>query len=140
MLQKIQQYSRLADQHQPIAVGVGQRLQEHAVDDAEDRGVRADPEPEGQDREQREAAVLEERAHAEAQIVQQLVDHRTGVLLLLVDRSKHDTTAHLGFLGDTAGGAPNVRRLWESIVRFRTLPVHRAIGAVARRPAGMIAS
>ena len=90
---------RLADQHQPIAVGVGQRLQEHAVDDAEDRGVRADPEPERQDREQREAAVLEQRAHAEAQVVQQLVDHWMMSLVSRLDRSKHHTTAQPRFRG-----------------------------------------
>ncbi len=44
---------RLLDEHQPIAVLVGQRLEQHAVDDAEDGGVGADPEAERQNGEQR---------------------------------------------------------------------------------------
>ena len=46
---------RLLDQHQPIAVLVGQRLEQHAVDDAEDGGVGADPETQRQDGQQRQS-------------------------------------------------------------------------------------
>ena len=43
-LRLTRQRTRLLDHHQPIAVLVGQRLQQHAVDDAEDGGVGADAE------------------------------------------------------------------------------------------------
>src|SRR2546423_1123665 len=67
--------SRLADQHETVAVGVRQRFQQDAVNDAEDRRVGADAETEGRDRQQREPAILRERPEAEAEIVQQLIEH-----------------------------------------------------------------
>ena len=39
----------LTDIDQAVLIAVDQRPQEHAPDDAEDRGIRADPERQGQD-------------------------------------------------------------------------------------------
>ena len=52
----------LPQDDQLVAALVGQRLEEHAVDDAEDRGVGADAERHRQDDDEREAWRLEERA------------------------------------------------------------------------------
>ena len=41
---------RAGDEHQPLGMGVAQRLEHHAVDDAEDRGVGADAQRERQNR------------------------------------------------------------------------------------------
>ena len=51
---------RFLEQHQPIAVHVRQRLEQHAVDHAEHRGIRADAQAEHQDGDQREARLTPE--------------------------------------------------------------------------------
>ena len=48
------------EQDQPIAVHVRQRLEQHAVDHAEHRGIRADAQAEHQDGHQREARLTPE--------------------------------------------------------------------------------
>jgi hypothetical protein len=50
---------RLAQHDEPVAIGVWQRLQQHAVDHAEDGRVRADAEAERHDGDGGEAAVLD---------------------------------------------------------------------------------
>ena len=52
-------------------VGIGERVEQHAVDDGEERGVRADAEREGEHGGRREAGRLEQHANRVAQIVQQ---------------------------------------------------------------------
>ena len=66
---------RLTDEDQPIAVSVGQRLEQHAVNDAEDRRIRANPEAQREDGQQREAGTLPQRAHRVSQVVLQLIRH-----------------------------------------------------------------
>ena len=66
--------ARLTHDGQPIAVLVRQRLQQHAVDDAEDRGVGADAETERQHGQHRIARVLQQRARAIPHILDQLVE------------------------------------------------------------------
>ncbi len=48
----------------PIGIGVGQRPEQHAEDDAEDRRGGADAEPERQDGDNREGLGPKEQAHA----------------------------------------------------------------------------
>ena len=62
---------RLAEIDEALPVLVGQRPQQHAADHAEDRGVGADAEREGQHGDEREAGALAERAEGEAEVVQQ---------------------------------------------------------------------
>jgi len=51
-----------------ILIGVGQTAQEQVVDEAEDRRVQADPEGEGEQREQREPRRLQELPDGEAKV------------------------------------------------------------------------
>ena len=64
---------RLAQVHDAVGLGVGQRPQQHAVDDAEDGGVGADAEAERQDEGEREPRHAGQRAQREADVV----DHGT---------------------------------------------------------------
>ena len=57
------------DAHQPLRLAKGKRPKHDAVDDAEDRGRRADPEREGEDGDEREAGALGERAERVAEVV-----------------------------------------------------------------------
>ena len=57
---------RLAEVHQALPVLVGQRPQQDAADHAEDRGVGADAERQGEHGDKGEAGALAERAQAEA--------------------------------------------------------------------------
>ena len=52
----------LPHHREPVEIGHRRRAQEHAVDDAENRGVRADPERERQDGNHGESAVGDELA------------------------------------------------------------------------------
>ena len=52
-------------------VRVGQRIQEHAVDDGEQSGVRADAEGEGEDGDEGERGRLEKHAEGEAKVLKQ---------------------------------------------------------------------
>ena len=49
------------DHHEPIRIGERQRLQEHRIDGAENRGRRADAERERQDGGKRECRILAQR-------------------------------------------------------------------------------
>ena len=62
---------RLAEVHQALPVLVGQRPQQDAADHAEDRGVGADAERQGEHGDEGEAGALAERAQGEAEVVQQ---------------------------------------------------------------------
>ncbi len=64
---------RLLDEHQPVGFGVGQGLQQNAVDHAEDGGVGPDPQTERQHGGQRVAAVPEQRAGGEPKVAGQVV-------------------------------------------------------------------
>ena len=59
---------------QPLGVRDRQPLEERRVDQAEDRGVRADPEREGEDGGRREARLLPQHARGVAQVLQQVLD------------------------------------------------------------------
>ena len=68
------QWGGLTHDGQTLAVPVGQRLQQHAVDDAEDGGVGADAEPECEHGQRRIARALQQRASAIPHILDQLVE------------------------------------------------------------------
>ena len=55
--------------HDPVGVGIGQRAQQHAVHDTEDRRGRADPEGQRDDRDRGEAGILLKVADRVADIV-----------------------------------------------------------------------
>ena len=59
----------LTDVDQPILVAIDQRPQQHAADDAEDRGVGADAERERDDDGGGEAFGAQERAQADAHVL-----------------------------------------------------------------------
>ena len=65
---------RLLHQHEAIAVLVGQRLEQHAVDHAEDGGVGADTEAQRQHGEGGKARVLPQRAGTVAEIGEQFLE------------------------------------------------------------------
>ena len=58
------------DRHQPVRLGHGHRLQQDDVDHAEDRGVRADAEREGERRDDGEGRALRQHAKAVAQVLE----------------------------------------------------------------------
>lgn len=58
------------DHHQAIGVGIRKRAQEQGVDDAEDRGICADPERERKHGGKREAWGSEEASESVAEVVQ----------------------------------------------------------------------
>ena len=58
----------LPDDDQPLGILVGKRLQEQRVDHAEDRGVRADADGEGADRDRGEPRRAQEQPRAVAQV------------------------------------------------------------------------
>ena len=62
------------DLHQLAGLGERQRPQQHAADDAEDGGGRADAKREHEDDGQCESGCAEERAETEPQILQQLLE------------------------------------------------------------------
>jgi hypothetical protein len=60
---------RRAQSHEPVRLLVGERLQEHRVDDAEQRDVRADAERQAEYRYEREARRFDQLAAGIAQVV-----------------------------------------------------------------------
>ncbi|HVL69518.1 MAG TPA: hypothetical protein VM364_19830 [Vicinamibacterales bacterium] len=60
----------LPQRDEPVRLLVGQRLQQHAMDDAEERRRGADAEGKGQDGDDRETASRQERACRDAEVVQ----------------------------------------------------------------------
>ena len=65
----------------PIGIGVGQRTEQHAVDDAEDRRCGADAETERQDRNNGEGLGPEKQAHAVTHIAKKVFEERRPVLV-----------------------------------------------------------
>ena len=61
--------SGLAEEHEILAARVGQRLQDHGVDDAEDGGVGADAERHGDDDRERVAFLLAQAARTIAHVL-----------------------------------------------------------------------
>ena len=68
---------RFPEHHQPVGLLVRQRPQDHAIDDAEDRGGRPDPEREREHRRNREARGAQQVPDAEAQVLEEVF--HTGV-------------------------------------------------------------
>jgi hypothetical protein len=62
------------EHHDPIGVGVRIRLEDHAVDDAEDGGVEADAEAETENGDRREALAVPERAESVAEVAEHALD------------------------------------------------------------------
>ena len=60
-----------AEQHEPIGLAVGQRLQENGADDGEHRRRRADAERDDGERGDREQSVADQDANAEAEIAEE---------------------------------------------------------------------
>ena len=60
----------LVQDQQPIGLGVGQRLDQDAVDDAEERGVDADAEREAEDDDGRDTGVVHEAADGVADVAE----------------------------------------------------------------------
>lgn len=59
------------DDHQPVRIAVGQRLEEHGVGHAEDRGVGPDPERQGHGGQQGEAGAAEQQAASVTEVLDQ---------------------------------------------------------------------
>ena len=85
----------LAQHHQPLGLAVGQRPQQHAVHDAEDRGVRPDPERERQYDGHGEGRRLPQAAQAVADVLHQALERPSapGVAHPLL-RLIHSAEAH----------------------------------------------
>ena len=64
----------MGNEHEPIAVFVGERAKEHAIDRTEDSRVRADAERERQDDGGRETRTVRERAPCVARVLGNRVD------------------------------------------------------------------
>ena len=63
--------------HQLLGLLVAERAEDHAVDDREDRRIRADPEPKGQNRDHCESRRAKQAADGEADVLAQVVEgHR----------------------------------------------------------------
>ncbi|HKX28354.1 MAG TPA: hypothetical protein VJ302_11700 [Blastocatellia bacterium] len=71
----------LPDHHQSIRLAIRQRLQDGGIDDAEDRGSRANPERESQDGNQREPRCLHQPARAVAQVLPHLFQQTDPALV-----------------------------------------------------------
>ena len=82
----------MAQVDQPIAVLVGQRLEQHGADDAEDRRVGPDAERQGQDGHRGEGGAVPERAQGEPGVGGEALEPRQSALI--ADR--------LGGLGETS--------------------------------------
>src|SRR5262249_38537184 len=67
--------------HQPLRLPVWQRTQQQRIDDAENRGVRANAQRQRQDRNRREAEILQQHSRAVAQVLPDVFNppHTTGV-------------------------------------------------------------
>ncbi len=72
---------RLAEVHQAVAVAMGQRLEQHAADDAEDRGGGADAEREGDHDDGGEPGIPAEGAEAVAEVGEHVLDPGQAALL-----------------------------------------------------------
>ena len=68
----------LAHPHDALGMIVGQGLEQDAVDEAEDGGVAADPDGERGERDDGEAAALEQRATRELQVLEEFAQTGRG--------------------------------------------------------------
>ena len=68
----------LADHDEPIGIRVRQRAQQHGVEDAEDRGVRADAERQRHERDRREAGRAPQQPRGVAHVARQIDDQATA--------------------------------------------------------------
>ena len=73
-LREPHQRIRVPDEHQPIGVGVRQRLEQGLVNEAEDGGVRANPERQRQDGDDGEDGLLPERPKRVADVLHGCLD------------------------------------------------------------------
>src|SRR4029077_2893444 len=64
-----------------LRIGIGQRIEEHAVDDGEDGGVGADAEGKSEDRDEGEPGILAQRARAVAQILEEFFEPEPAPLV-----------------------------------------------------------
>ena len=67
--------ARLLDRHQSVGLGVGQRPEQHRVDEAEDRRVRADSDPQREDDDQAEARVPPEAPQGVLHVADDRLEH-----------------------------------------------------------------
>ena len=72
----------LPDDREPIGIAVRQRLQQQRVDDAEDRGVRADAERQRGDGDEAEARRAQQQPRAVAKVLKQDVIEPRSVWLV----------------------------------------------------------
>ena len=75
----------LPDEHDAVGIGVRKRSQEHTIDEAEDRAVGPDAEGEREDGDRCEAWIPDERSHAVANVLQQLMHTTPPVENRLLD-------------------------------------------------------
>jgi hypothetical protein len=66
------------DQHQPGGIAVGERTEEHAIGEREDRRVDADPEREREDGDEGEAAIAPQQAERVAEIAREGFERGSG--------------------------------------------------------------
>ena len=84
-------------EHQPLAVVIGKRTQQYAVDDAEDGGVGTDAERQREDRRSGERPVLAQRSQRVADILHQHIEVAslsfiTALFLVLLDCAEADSS------------------------------------------------
>src|SRR5580704_13244029 len=70
---------RMPDAHETIRLRVGKRPQKNAVHHAEDRGIRANPKSENENRDSRESRIFADQPKAESQILQQISHVRISI-------------------------------------------------------------
>ena len=73
----------LTNAHQACRVRVGQRTEQHSIDDGEDGGSTGNPKGQGKKRGQSEARILAQHAQAEPKILTQRTKH--GVVTIYGD-------------------------------------------------------
>jgi hypothetical protein len=64
------------DPRHAAGIGVGERPQDDRVEQAEDRRVRPDPQPQGEDRDRREAGTVPQPAEAVLKVMPEVSEHR----------------------------------------------------------------
>ena len=114
---------RLTHPHDRVGIRIRERPQQHAVDDAEHRGVGADAECEGRQRRQRERALPGERAHGVADVSQEGI-HGVVSSVSRIGRWPDSLPAsirHLrlpdGLAPDIGGSFPVLNHAWTSAGR-----------------------
>jgi hypothetical protein len=115
---------RLAQYNEPLGLAVGERPEQHAVHDAEDRGVGADAEREREHDRDREGRRLAQAAQAVADVLRQALERSRAprvahLLLRLVDAAQADARRAAGFVLAHAG---------HPVFLGLQLEVHRELG------------